>query len=52
MRDKAVAVLGEAPGQGVVYRQRDRVSGESSFIRERARDPGHEHEGAGRDLRG
>ena len=40
MRDKAVAVLGEAPGQGVVYRQRDRVSGESSYIRERARELG------------
>ena len=40
MRDKAAAVLGEAPGQGVVYRQRDVVSGESSFIRERARELG------------
>ncbi len=40
MRDKAVAVLGEAPGQGVVYRQRDSVSGESSYIRERARELG------------
>ena len=37
MRGKAVAVLGEAPAQGVVYRQRDVVSGESSYIRERAR---------------
>ena len=40
MRDKAVAVLGEAPRQGVVYRQRERVSGESSYIRERARELG------------
>ena len=37
MRGRAVAVLGEAPAQGVVYRQRDVVSGESSYIRERAR---------------
>ena len=37
MREKTVAVLGEAPGEGVVYRQKDRVAGESSFIRERAR---------------
>ena len=37
MREKTVAVLGEAPGEGVVYRQKDRVVGESSYIRERAR---------------
>ena len=37
MRDKALAALGEAPGQGLVYRQKDRVAGESSYIRERAR---------------
>ena len=37
MRDKAAAVLGEVPGQGVVYRQVGVVSGESSYIRERAR---------------
>ena len=37
MREMAVAVLGEAPEQGVVYRQREVVSGESSYIRERAR---------------
>ena len=37
MREKTVAVLGEAPGEGVVYRQKDRVAGESSYIRERAR---------------
>ena len=35
--EKAAAVLGEAPGQGVVYRQGGVVSGESSYIRERAR---------------
>ena len=40
MRDRALAALGEAPGQGLVYRQRDVVSGESSFIRERARELG------------
>ena len=37
MREKAVAVLGEVPGQGVVYRQSGVVSGESCYIRERAR---------------
>ena len=38
MREKAMAVLGEVPGQGIVYRQNDVVEGESSsFIRERAR---------------
>ena len=37
LRDKAVKVLGEAPGQGMVYRQREVVNGESSYIRERAR---------------
>ena len=38
MREKASAVLGEVPGQGVVYRQSDVVEGQnSSFIRERAR---------------
>ena len=37
MRDKAVSVFGEVPGQGVVYRQVGVVSGESSYIRERAR---------------
>ncbi len=40
MRDKALAALGEAPGQGLVYRQKEVVSGESSFIRERARTLG------------
>ena len=40
MREKAMAVLGEVPGQGVVYRQNCQVSGESSHIRERAREVG------------
>ena len=40
MREKAMAVLGEVPGQGTVYRQGDVVTGESSFIRERARTLG------------
>ena len=39
MREKAMAVLGEVPGQGTVYRQGGVVTGESSFIRERARTP-------------
>ena len=37
LREKAMAVLGEVPGQGIVYRQNDVVEGESSFIRESAR---------------
>ena len=37
LREKALAVLGEVPGQGVVYRQGGVVSGESSYIREQAR---------------
>ena len=40
MREKAMAVLGEVPGQGTVYRQRGVVTAESSFIRERAREMG------------
>ena len=40
MREKAMAVLGEVPGQGTVYRQSGVVTGESSFIRERARTLG------------
>ena len=40
MREKAIAVLGELPGQGVVYRQGGAVNSESSFIRERAREMG------------
>ena len=39
-RDKVMAVLGEVPGQGTVYRQRGVVTTESSFIRERAREMG------------
>lgn len=40
MREKAIAVLGEVPGQGVVYRQGGAVNSESSFIREQARTMG------------
>ena len=40
MREKVSAVLGEVPGQGIVYRQGGVVTGESSFIRERARTLG------------
>ena len=40
MREKAEAVLGEVPGQGVVYRKGGPVNGESSYIRERARELG------------
>ena len=40
MREKVMAVLGEVPGQGIVYRQGGVVTGESSFIRERAREKG------------
>ena len=40
LREKAEAVLGEVPGQGIVYRQGGVVHGESSFIRERARTLG------------
>ena len=40
LRERAMAVLGEVPGQGVVYRQGGPVKGESSFIRERARELG------------
>ena len=40
MREKAMAVLGEVPGQGTVYRQGGVVAGESSYIRERARELG------------
>ena len=40
MRQKVAAVLGEVPGQGTVYRQGGAVTGESSFIRERARTLG------------
>ncbi len=37
LRERAMAVLGEVPGQGVVYRQGGLVQGESTCIRERAR---------------
>ena len=37
LREKAMAVLGEVPGQGIVYRQGGVVEGESSYIRESAR---------------
>ena len=37
LRERATAVLGEIPGQGVVYRQGGLVQGESTCIRERAR---------------
>ena len=40
MKQKVMAVLGEVPGQGVVYRQGGYVSGESTCIRERAREMG------------
>jgi len=40
MREKVMAVLGEVPGQGTVYRQGGEANGESSFIRERARTLG------------
>ena len=40
MREKAMAVLGEVPGQGIVYRRGGPVHGESNYIRERARELG------------
>ncbi|MYC30630.1 MAG: helix-turn-helix domain-containing protein [Chloroflexi bacterium] len=41
MQERALAVLGEVPGQGVVYRQGGVVQGgESTYIRERARERG------------
>ena len=40
MREKVMAVLGEVPGQGTVYRRSEVVTSESSFIRERARNLG------------
>ena len=40
MREKVMAVLGEVPGQGTVYRRSEVVTTESSFIRERARTMG------------
>ena len=41
MREKVMAVLGEVPGQGVVYRQGGLVRGESTYIREQARTLGY-----------
>jgi len=40
LREKVMAVLGEVPGQGVVYRRGGPVASESSYIRERAREKG------------
>ena len=41
LRERAMAVLGEVPGQGVVYRHGGVIQGgESSYIRERAREKG------------
>jgi transcriptional regulator with XRE-family HTH domain len=40
LRERAMAVLGEVPGQGVVYRQGGMITGESTCIRERAREVG------------
>ena len=41
LRERAMAVLGEVPGQGVVYRQGGAIqAGESTYIRERARERG------------
>ena len=41
LKEKALAVLGEVPGQGMVYREGGRVSGaQSNYIREQAREVG------------
>ena len=40
LRERALAVLGEVPGQGVVYRQGGLVESESTSLRERARQRG------------
>ena len=40
LRERAQAVLGEVPGQGVVYRRGGLVEGESTCLRERARERG------------
>ena len=41
LRERALAVLGEVPGPGVVYRQGGLVhGGQSTYIRERAREMG------------
>ena len=40
MTERVTAVLGEVPGQGIVYRQGGVITAESSYIRERARELG------------
>ena len=40
MRERIASVLGEVPGQGIVHSRASVVSGESSYIRERARKRG------------
>ena len=40
MRAKVIAVLGEVPGQGKVHIRQESVDGESTYIRERARELG------------
>ena len=40
LRERATAALGEVPGQGIVYRRGGLVQGESTCIRERARELG------------
>lgn len=40
LRERVTTALGEAPGQGVVYRQGGLVKGECGYIRERARGDG------------
>ncbi|MCY4575696.1 MAG: helix-turn-helix transcriptional regulator, partial [Chloroflexi bacterium] len=40
MRAKVMAVLGEVPGQSMVRMQQEAVDGESTYIRERARELG------------
>ena len=40
LRERAMAVLGEVPGQGVVYRQGGVITAETTCIRERAREVG------------
>ena len=45
LRERATAVLGEVPGQGIVYRQGGLVQGESTCIREQARKMGYSLKG-------
>ena len=40
MRAKVMAVLGEVPGQSMVHMRQEAVDGESTYIRERARELG------------